>query len=102
MLVPGDELHVVVAATDASPWRQTGVSRELVLRIPSLEERRQMARALGDSAAAHASAAAKAQRQLEQRTGEAARSRGQRGDTRAADPGGRKSGEKASQAMSYE
>ncbi|MBC7791768.1 MAG: hypothetical protein H7Z74_17615 [Anaerolineae bacterium] len=77
-LEPGDELHIVFAATDGSPWRQRAESRELVLRVPSLSERREMARTLADSAAARASAAARSQRQLEQRTGEAVRSRGQR------------------------
>ena len=77
-LQPGDELHVVVTATDGSPWRQRAESRELVLRVPSLSERRELARTLADSAAARAGAAARSQRQLEQRTGEAARSRGQR------------------------
>ncbi|MGI9075879.1 MAG: DUF4175 family protein [Gemmatimonadaceae bacterium] len=77
-LEPGDELRVVLTATDGSPWRQRAESRELVLRVPSLSERREMARTLADSTAARAGAAALSQRQLEQRTGDAARSRGQR------------------------
>ncbi|MGI8498590.1 MAG: hypothetical protein ACR2OG_13520, partial [Gemmatimonadaceae bacterium] len=77
-LEPGDELHLVVTATDDSPWRQTGNSREVVVRLPSLSEQRDLARALADSTASRATAAAKAERQLAQRTGDAARSRGQR------------------------
>ncbi|MDQ6885864.1 MAG: hypothetical protein M3068_01080 [Gemmatimonadota bacterium] len=77
-LEPGDELHLVVTATDDSPWRQTGSSRELVVRLPSLSEQRDIARTLADSTASRATAAAKAERQLAQRTGDAARSRGQR------------------------
>jgi hypothetical protein len=77
-LQPGDELHVIVVATDDSPWRQSAESRELVLRVPTLAERREMARALADSTAARAVAAAKSQRQLERRTEDAARARGRR------------------------
>ena len=77
-LEPGDELHVVVVATDDSPWRQRAESRELVLRVPTLAERREMARALADSTASRAAAAAKSQRQLERRTEDAARARGRR------------------------
>ena len=100
-LEPGDELHVVATATDASPWRLTGSSRELVLRVPSMEQRREMARDLADSAAAHAAAAAKAQGQLEQRTGDASRSRGQRQE--AGNGGAAENGDRAGrEAMSYE
>ncbi len=77
-LEPGDELHVVLVATDDSPWRQRAESRELILRVPTLAERREMARALADSTASRAAAAAKSQRQLERRTEDAARARGRR------------------------
>jgi hypothetical protein len=79
-LQPGDALHVKVVATDNSPWGggQRGESRELVLRIPTNEERRALARATGDSAALAAQAMAAAQRALERRTDEAARDRGDR------------------------
>ena len=74
-LQPGDALHVTIAATDNSPWRQTTVSRELVLRVPSLTEQREIARSMGDSLAARATRAAAEQKQLAQRTDEAAKSR---------------------------
>ena len=45
-LEPGDRLHVTAIATDDSPWRQTTVSAEVLLRVPSLTEQRAMARAL--------------------------------------------------------
>ena len=77
-LEPGDALHVVAAAVDASPWRQAGQSRELVLRVPGMAEQRLLARQAAESAAAGAAALAGAQRQLQQRTSEQARSRGQR------------------------
>ena len=84
-LEPGDALHVILEATDASPWGQVGASRELIVRVPSLRERRELARALADSAVARAQAAARDQKALEQRTGEAARSRSDRtaGQTQA-------------------
>jgi hypothetical protein len=97
-LEAGDALHVVVEASDASPWRQTGASRELVLRIPSLRERREIARALADSAVARAQDAARDQKALERRTGEAARSR----TDRAAAEDARKGGEQAAPEMSFE
>jgi hypothetical protein len=74
-LQPGDLLHVTIAATDNSPWRQTTVSKELVLRVPSLTEQRQLARAMGDSLAARATRTAAEEKQLAQRTDEAAKSR---------------------------
>jgi hypothetical protein len=77
-LEAGDELHVIVVATDDSPWRQRAESRVLVLRVPTLAERREIARALADSTASRAAAAAKSQRQLERRTEDAARARGRR------------------------
>ncbi|HKG95850.1 MAG TPA: hypothetical protein VKA84_28320 [Gemmatimonadaceae bacterium] len=77
-LEPGDELHVVAVATDGSPWKLSGSSRELVLRVPTSAEQRALARQAADSAVAVAQAAAEAQRSLQQRTSDAARSRGQR------------------------
>ncbi|MGZ8379793.1 MAG: hypothetical protein ACXW0Z_21405, partial [Gemmatirosa sp.] len=74
-LKPGDKLHVQALAVDASPWRQVGVSREVILKVPSASELRAMARASADSAVAGANALASAQRELQRRTGEAARSR---------------------------
>ena len=83
---PGDALHVVLEATDNSPWRQRGESRELVIRVPSASERRELARRMGDSAVAAASAAVSSQKDLERRTGEAAKSRGQRQGRSPAEP----------------
>jgi len=74
-LEPGDALHLVLSVMDDSPWHQTGESRALVIRVPTLEETRALARSLGDSAAARTAAAASAERDLAQRTREAARSR---------------------------
>jgi hypothetical protein len=98
-LEPGDALHVVFEATDSSPWRQTGTSRELVLRVPSLRERREMARALADSVVARANDAARDQKELERRTGEAARSRSDRTASSATAP---RPDEEATPEMSFE
>ena len=77
-LEPGEALRVQVVAVDNSPWAQRGESRELILRVPTMEERRSLARSAADSAAHEARSAAAAQKSLEQRTDEAARERGSR------------------------
>src|SRR5205085_9358447 len=80
-LEPGDALHVKVIATDNSPWAQKGESRELLLKIPTMEERRAMARDAADSAVREAQAMASAQRSLQQRTDDASKDRGQRANS---------------------
>jgi hypothetical protein len=82
-LEPGDALALRIVATDNSPWGQTGASRELVLKVPTMEERRTLARSAGDSAVREARSAAEAQRNLARRTEEAARERGQRGQSQS-------------------
>lgn len=77
-LKPGDALRLQVVAVDNSPWAQRGVSRELVIRMPTMEERRSLARSAADSAANEARSTAAAQKSLEQRTDEASRERGAR------------------------
>jgi hypothetical protein len=89
-LRPGDAMRVTAIATDASPWRQVGSSRELVLRYPTLAEQRDAARAAADSAVDKATAAANAQKQLNRRTEDAARARAREAEQKGAD------------AMSYE
>ena len=77
-LKPGDALHVKIVATDNSPWGQTGESRELLLKIPTMEERRAIARASMDSAVSQVNSAAQAEKSLAERTSDAARDRTQR------------------------
>ena len=103
-LEPGDELLVRVVATDNSPWRQSGASRELVLRVPSLSEQRERARALADSTVSRLSAAAKTERELAQRTDEAARSRADRSTQQSASSDWSSGEEAAAQprSMSYQ
>src|SRR5205085_11770031 len=74
-LRPGDVLHLKVAATDDSPWAQRGESRELLVRVATSEEQREMVRETGDSAVAAADAAVKAQKALERRAADAAQDR---------------------------
>ena len=78
-LEPGDRLHVTAVATDDSPWRQTTVSAEVLLRVPSLTEQRAMARALADSLAAQAQRLAQQEKRLQQNTDNAARNRDLKG-----------------------
>lgn len=103
-LEPGDQLLVRVVATDNSPWRQSGASREVTFRIPSLSEQRTRARALADSTISRISAAAEAERELAQRTSEAARSRADRGARRSASSNWSNGQEEAAQprSMSYQ
>lgn len=77
-LKPGDALHVKIVATDNSPWAQRGESRELLLKIPTMEERRAMARDALDSAVSQVKQTAAAEKSLQQRTSDAARDRSQR------------------------
>ena len=74
-LTPGDAMHVVAMASDRSPWKQVGESRELIIRLPSLSDQRDAVRAAADSVVAKAAATANAQKQLQQRTADAARAR---------------------------
>ena len=66
-------LRIDVTATDASPWRQVGRSRTLVLRRAGVSERREQVRATADSVAAGAASLARQQQALAQQTSDAAR-----------------------------
>jgi hypothetical protein len=98
-LKPGDALHVKIVATDNSPWAQRGESRELLLKIPTMEERRAIARDALDSAVSQVKQTAAAEKSLQQRTSDAARDRSQRqqDSPSAANSAGNKSG-----SMSYD
>lgn len=74
----GDVLHLKLIAVDNSPWAQRGESRELLVRIATVEEQRALARNSGDSAVAAAQAAIAAQKALERRSADAAQDRGAR------------------------
>ncbi len=66
-------LRVDVTAMDASPWKQVGRSRTLVLRRAGVSERREQARATADSVASGAASLARQQQQLAQQTADAAK-----------------------------
>jgi hypothetical protein len=74
-LQAGDVLHIKLIAIDNSPWSQRGESRELLVRVATAEQQRELARTAGDSAVAAAQAAVAAQKALERRTAEAAQDR---------------------------
>jgi len=106
-LRPGDALRVRAEAVDASPWSQRGVSRDLILKRPTLDESRAGARVLGDSAAKEARAAAAAQSSLAQRTDEASRAQARGSSAQGSQSSGQRSaGSKSdaapASAMSYE
>jgi hypothetical protein len=97
-LQPGDAIRVSMVATDDSPWAQRSTSREVVFRVPSLEEQRALARAASDSTAASAAAMAAAERALERRTSEAARDR----ENRPADASSASSATASKPDLTYE
>jgi hypothetical protein len=84
-LEAGDVLHIRVTATDNSPWAQRGESHELLVRVATAEEQRDLARSTGDSAVAAAEAAIKAQKALERRAAEAAQDRAANADGKGGD-----------------
>ncbi len=100
-LEAGDRLVVVAQATDASPWRQQAESRRLVLRIPTAEEQRQLARSLADSLMSRADAITEAERALQRSTSDAAKSRELQGGARNSTNPSPSDGAKGS-SMSYE
>ncbi len=100
-LKPGDALHVKIVATDNSPWGQRGESREVLLKIPTMEERREIARDMMDSAVSQVRSAAQAERSIEQRTSDAARDR-QRQSSADAPSNASGAGDKQQGSMSYD
>jgi hypothetical protein len=101
-LKPGDALALQIVAIDNSPWAQRGSSRELVLRVPTMEERRSLARDAADSAANEAVSTAAAQKSLEQRTDEASRERGARNNQSTGNPGAEAAKTDKEKEMSFE
>jgi hypothetical protein len=83
----GDALVAVLVARDAAPGVREGTSAELILRVPTAEQAREVARATGDAAVTAAEAAARAQAELAERTATEARTRSDRdGAPSAASP----------------
>ena len=101
-LKPGDAVHAKIVATDNSPWGQRGESRELLLKIPTMEERRAIARASLDSAVSQVQSAAQAEKSLQDRTSDAARDRSMRTSTAQDTPSSASSSGKQQGNMTYD
>ena len=101
-LKPGDAVHAKIVATDNSPWAQRGESRELLLKIPTMEERRAIARASLDSAVSQVRSAAQAEKSLQDRTSDAARDRSMRTGSSQNTPSNASSSGKQQGNMSYD
>jgi hypothetical protein len=72
-LLPGDTLRYTAIATDNSPEGQTGRSRELVLRLPTMSEVRQAQRQTSRAVAGRLDSLAAQSRRLERQTEDLAR-----------------------------
>lgn len=80
----GDAVVAVLIARDAAPGLREGRSAELILRVPTAEQARAVARETGDAAVSAAEAAARAQAELAERTATEARTRSDRDPGRSA------------------
>ncbi len=86
---PGDAVVAVLVARDAAPGApgtREGRSAELVLRLPTAEQAREVARAAADAAVDAARSAARAQAELAERTATEARTRSDRNAPGATTP----------------
>ena len=91
-LLPGDTLRYVAVATDNSPAGQTGRSRELVLRLPTMSEVRQAQRQTSHAVAGRLDSLAAESRRLERETEDLAREQPRTGSESGKNP----------EALSYE
>ncbi len=91
-LLPGDTLRYFAVATDNTPGRQAGRSREYVIRLPTMSEVRAAQRSASDAIGGRLDSAAAESRRLERQTEDLARERPR------SDATGRENGE----ALSYE
>jgi hypothetical protein len=72
-LLPGDTVRYFALATDNTPWRQTGRSREFVLRLPTMSEVRAAQRIATDAVSSQLDSAAAASKRVERQTEDLAR-----------------------------
>jgi hypothetical protein len=92
-LKPGDAVMLVAEARDAAPWGRVGTSKRLELKVPTADARREAALNAADSAVARAAAVAAAQKGLEKRTQDAARTSAAKADpSKATQQGAAKDG----------
>ncbi|HUR94125.1 MAG TPA: hypothetical protein VMY76_06050 [Gemmatimonadales bacterium] len=92
-LLPGDTVRYSAVVSDNTPQRQTGRSREYVLRLATMSELRAAERQATEAVSSRLDSVAAAGKQLERETDDLAQER-----PRAADGRGEKSGE----SLSYE
>jgi hypothetical protein len=90
-LLPGDTLRYFARATDNTPQRQSGRSREYILRLPTMSEVRAAQRQASDAVAGRLDSLSAASKQLERQTDDLARER-----PRPTEGQGEKSGESLS------
>jgi hypothetical protein len=74
-LLPGDTVRYFASARDNTPRRQTGRSREFVLRLPTMSEVRAAQRAATDAVAGQLDSITNSSRRVERQTDDLARER---------------------------
>ena len=92
-LLPGDTLRYVAVAADNTPQRQTGRSREFVLRLPTMSEVRAAQRQATEAVSSRLDSLAAASKQLERQTDDLARERPRPADGK---------GETSNEALTFE
>jgi hypothetical protein len=92
-LLPGDTVRYRAVATDNSPARQAGSSREYVLRLPTMSEVRAAQRLASEALSSGLDSVAAASKQLERETDDLARERPRTTDG---------NGERRGQSLSFE
>jgi hypothetical protein len=92
-LLPGDTVRYWGVATDNTPQRQLGRSREYVLRLPTMSEVRAAQRLATESVSSRLDSIATASKQLERQTDDLAQERPRSADGR---------GNKSSESLSFE
>ncbi|HKA58706.1 MAG TPA: hypothetical protein VKD28_08830 [Gemmatimonadales bacterium] len=98
-LLPGDTLRLYVEAWDNAPAPHAGRSKEIALRLPSMEELRAAARDAARAVGTAADSVAAAQRELSDRTRDLASERSRDPDGR---PSGRAGGQQQQGTMSFQ
>ncbi|HYC32563.1 MAG TPA: hypothetical protein VEB59_09780 [Gemmatimonadales bacterium] len=91
-LLPGDTVRYFASATDNTPERQRGRSREYVLRLPTMSEVRAAQRQAADAVSGRLDTLAAESRRLERQTEDLARER----------PRGEGNGERSGESLSFE
>jgi hypothetical protein len=91
-LLPGDTVRYFAVATDNTPQRRSGRSREFVLRLPTMSEVRAAQRVASQDVHTQLDSIAAASRRLERQTEDLARERPRAGST----------GEQREEALSFE